>query len=84
MSQSQTKTHRYVVQADTPRLGKAGAVVEMQPGAAQYLVLSGQLLTEEAHKAREAERAKAAAARAASTSAETEQPADVKPVRRGK
>lgn len=61
MSETKTTTRRYVVQADTPRLGKAGDIVEMRPVAAQYLLLSGQILTEEDHKARTAARPKAAA-----------------------
>lgn len=42
---------KYVLQADTPRLGKAGAAVEMTEKAARYLVMSGQLVSEAEHKA---------------------------------
>lgn len=59
MSQD-TATKTYVVQADTPRVGRAGAAVQLTDSQAKYLLMSGQVLTEAEHKAREAAKAKAA------------------------
>jgi len=53
-------TQTYIVQQDTPRIGRAGAAVQMTAAQAKYLVLAGTVLPEAEHKAREAAKAKAA------------------------
>jgi len=53
-------TKTYIVQADTPRVGRAGAAVQLTDQQAKYLLMSGQVLTEAEHKERQAAQAKAA------------------------